>query len=211
MEVTGKHYKNNVTQSPTQKSPKYLKAVINPNSKPADRKLLKAPPVYTKIIESHLPELNIVGGKSSMRFGNYTYKEYGLIAPRMDPELSLFEKLYLKNHINKEALTKNIDLLNSQEGKSIILEPSVSYTKTSGPKTTRPNLSYYLFSKKTPYSKMIQRSSSDFVNSGMVFSSKSQKERFKKIAMEFEILKNKIIESPNDAKIFAMAVWCFII
>ena len=153
----------------------------------------------------HLPTLNSIDPNQKLKFGNYKYKEYGMIAPRMDPSLSLFEKLFLKNHINREVVRETIDLVNTYEK---LVDPIISeakYEKKTPPKIIQPNLSCCLFAKKTPYERIPQISTS-ITTSEIDFKSKSQEKRYKKNLAEFEYLRTKIKENPNQADLLATTV-----
>jgi len=141
--------------------------------------------------EIMFPELLLSNEPQSMRFGNYTCRQYGLIAPRITG-LSLYEKLFLKEHLNREDIQARV-------------MPATVYN--TGYKTQRqklPNLSYYLYSKKDTHNRHLDKPIILELNEK--FNSRSEKERFKKTNTMFNSLKERIMEEPDKSQLIAMAV-----
>jgi len=149
-----------------------------------------------------LPELIHLNTAKKMRFGKYSNKQYSLVAPRMRTDLSLYEKLFLRGHMNKELITGTLNKVSSEQELFITRNNSMSGI----PRTTRPSMAYLLFEKRNPFVGMAQEPRSNIFYTGDLHKTNSEKERCKKINKEFRHLRSKILLEPKKAKLFAMAV-----
>ena len=165
---------------------------------------LNIPSSYSQ--KSLKPTVSMRVPKQRMNFGNYTFKRYEVIAPRSDKKMSLYEKLVLKNYASHASLP-SVKL--QEENKNNELE----YIKTSRvttPVTTRPNISYYLLSRKNAYSVVDHYLVPTIPSLEDRVANKSQQQRYKKITSEFGMLKLKMMSEPEKIRLLAMAV-CFLI
>lgn len=133
------------------------------------------------------PEL-MLAGAPNMHFGNYSCRQYGLAVPRM-ANLSLYEKLFLKEHLAKDNIRVRV-------------VPQESYRWHKHIKAGMPSLSHYLYSKKRFYN----------VDKPIIlevdnrFGNRSERERYKKANVEFNLLKEKLVAEPGKAQLIVLAV-----
>eukprot|EP00826_Nyctotherus_ovalis_P026803 TRINITY_DN2090_c0_g1_i4.p1 TRINITY_DN2090_c0_g1~~TRINITY_DN2090_c0_g1_i4.p1 ORF type:complete len:201 (-),score=38.72 TRINITY_DN2090_c0_g1_i4:649-1251(-) len=138
--------------------------------------------------EPMFPELMLANAPPNMHFGNYSCRQYGLAVPRM-ANLSLYEKLFLKEHLAKDNIRVKV-------------VPQESYRWNKHVKAGMPSLSHYLYSKKRLYN----------VDKPIIlevenrFGSRSERERYKKANVEFSMLREKLVAEPDKAQLIALAV-----
>ena len=104
--------------------------------------------------------------------------------------------MFLKNNINKEAVQSIENVSNQNKNIQQSNIPSINF---------RPNMSYYLLSKKNRYEKLVY-STKCLIDPTRVFTTKSERERYKRIINEFNSLRHKMNAEPSKAKLIAIAV-----
>ena len=147
----------------------------------------------------NLLDQKILLNNSNMKFGNYVYKQYGLVVPRMKSELSLYEKLYLREHVNDETVkrvfssTGNYDKSQDQE--------NIKRTIRS------PSMIHHLYSNKNTITQNLERPV--LFDSSRKFENNSEKRRYKNICTEFHMLRTKLMFEPENSKFICCAVYFF--
>ena len=139
---------------------------------------------------------------------NKKLEHLALPNPKIELESSLYEKLFLNNHVNTKAINESLKTINGNSEKDHNKQFDKRIKKEI---STRPNMSYFLLGKKDIYRKYLPVDKSSLNNPEMKFSSKSEKERYFKTLIEFKSLKSKIQSDPNNSKIYAIAVNSIII
>lgn len=145
--------------------------------------------------------------QTHMNFGNYTKKQYGLVGSRSDTGLSLYEKLFLRNHINRAAIKAAILTSKDQLGQSSNLLGKYNIVRMLTPKTSHPNISYQLFKKSHNNLTPMNMSRPVLLDQGSIQLNNSEKERYKKIELELCTLREKIMQDPNKTQILIFAVF----
>ena len=130
---------------------------------------------YDSFLPDVSPNQELNQARTYMKFGNYTCKQYGLIAPRMEMGLSLYEKFFLKRYASKEAVQNSWKSIRNYKDE---VPHSQKSSRILGIETYIPDLSYCLLGKKKNCIEQYDKPA--IFDTRGKFDSKSARKRYKK-------------------------------